>query len=506
MVSPAETSSTTKIGEYVRDDTGNSSSSSYLPRQAPIHPFPPAAEGEDLPLYTQDNSDVWKEIDDLASALLEHDGDDLPITKYPVIADESPTSTRRAQVVKLYYEAITKADMQLLTAILERGLVTPETINEAGRTPLLAAVEAEKATSVRFLIDSGADTNAYGITETVKPKSYEKKHKKKQHTYRTPLQYAAQLGNFTIVKVLRDNGADDALIAPDGQLALRLAATTGHREIVDFLPRQRGGGFKRWKVKHTTAMHRCEKAARGILMFGRVLIYEIPKFIVWSVPKHLLALPVWKRAKWLHAHKAEIPELIAKKLQEVWEWLKEVPTTIWEGVKKAPGALKRFAKGTAKFVVHLVKATCELITRIPGAIAIAMKWLWDGVKKTCAAIGNLFVQLFSFVHTVIAAVVSFFQRITLWDIWHVFTVALHAIFVDALVKIWGWLCSVGTTCEKIFEKLFGCIGWLLWILAQGIMWTIVYVPVELASILVACGGSLKAGLKEVLVWFDPKRG
>jgi hypothetical protein len=518
---------------------GTQASSDQPPRQADDHPFLPPAEGEDLPLYTQDNSDVWREIDELASALLEQDGDDLPLTTYPVVHVETPTTTRRAQIVNLYYDAITRADMQLLTTILERGLATAETTDKAGRTPLLTAVEAEKATCVRILIDAGANVNTYGITETMTLNTYQRLPNKEQHTYRTPLQYAAQLGNFTIVKILLENGANDALIAPDGQLALRLAATHGHREIAGFLPRRRGGGFKRWKVKHASAVRRVEAAALGILLFGKVIVYEIPKFFVWSVPKQLIVLPVVKHVKWLHAHRAEARDMVVEKMRYVWERMRAAPAGIWRGVKEAPGACVRAIKRTGKFICELVeeswrlltrapgavasafrwlgnvtkkmsKEVWKLITRIPGATAIALRWLWGGVKKSGAAIGNVVAKWLSFIHTAVAAVVSFFQRITLSDVWNGLVAALRAIFVDVPAKIWVWLSSFGYMCGKVFEKLFDCIGRLTWVLVQvlfqGIMSIVVYVPSQLGEMVVACNGSLKAAMSEVLVSFDPKRG
>ena len=64
---------------------------------------------------------------------------------------------------------------------------------------------------------------------------------------------AAEKGNLTIVKLLIEAyHADDKLIAKDGQIALRLAASNGHREVVDYLPSRSGGGMKRWKRKYCT--------------------------------------------------------------------------------------------------------------------------------------------------------------------------------------------------------------------------------------------------------------
>jgi hypothetical protein len=43
------------------------------------------------------------------------------------------------------------------------------------------------------------------------------------------------MGNLVIVKILMEEyHCDDGLVASDGQIALRLAAQNGHREVVDF--------------------------------------------------------------------------------------------------------------------------------------------------------------------------------------------------------------------------------------------------------------------------------
>lgn len=56
---------------------------------------------------------------------------------------------------------------------------------------------------------------------------------------------AAEKAKLLVVRYLMEHGADDALLAPDGQLALRLAAKAIHREIVAYLPSRRIGGWKR---------------------------------------------------------------------------------------------------------------------------------------------------------------------------------------------------------------------------------------------------------------------
>jgi hypothetical protein len=58
--------------------------------------------------------------------------------------------------------------------------------------------------------------------------------------------FASSIGSLPIVKLLFEApySAHDALVAPDGQIALRLASTTaGHRTIVEYLPARRVGGL-----------------------------------------------------------------------------------------------------------------------------------------------------------------------------------------------------------------------------------------------------------------------
>ncbi|KAF2029677.1 hypothetical protein EK21DRAFT_89613 [Setomelanomma holmii] len=186
-----------------------------------------------LPAYTEDGTDALSEIEQLATSLRTSNSDDLPLTSFPPFTyNVDPQVNERIifcrRMIEMYFEAIKKADMHIIAAVLELGLVTPETTNSARLTPMLAAVESGKAAVMRLLIDSGADIDAYGVVAT----SYKDPHRPKTNgriaIYRTPLQYAAQLGNFTIVKLLIGHGAEDSLIALDGQLALRLAAANAH--------------------------------------------------------------------------------------------------------------------------------------------------------------------------------------------------------------------------------------------------------------------------------------
>ncbi|EDN10917.1 predicted protein [Histoplasma mississippiense (nom. inval.)] len=82
---------------------------------------------------------------------------------------------------------------------------------------------------------------------------------------RTPLQLAAELGNLPLVKMFIETyQCDDSKVAPDGELALRLASKNGHRHVVDYLPARRGGGWKRWRTAHEVSMAKARDALKSI--------------------------------------------------------------------------------------------------------------------------------------------------------------------------------------------------------------------------------------------------
>jgi hypothetical protein len=71
---------------------------------------------------------------------------------------------------------------------------------------------------------------------------------------------------------MEDAKADDAIIAPDGAMALRLAVQYGYREIVDYLPARRGGAWLRFKTERAYSMRMIKSASRKIFGFFEVLL------------------------------------------------------------------------------------------------------------------------------------------------------------------------------------------------------------------------------------------
>ncbi|KAH8164612.1 hypothetical protein CIB48_g3640 [Xylaria polymorpha] len=280
------------------------------------------ADAQDLPRYserettTYQQDDATKQLPTRTSSKGNRYLNDGGASSDPIAQDwarnEPVPEYSHRDIITEYFTAIREGNHEVITSLLETDAVTASTANQSGLTPLLAAIEAGHISTARFLLDAGADPNAYGVAGIAGGRG-----RRRANIYRTPLQLAAARGNLPVVKLLMETyGADDALVAPDGELALRLAAANNHREIVAYLPTRRGGGFKRWKTRHEVAMRRAKRAAHGLYEVGVFVTYRLPRFLLWSVPKHVVVLPVVRRVKWLYAHRAELPRLVAEGVEE----------------------------------------------------------------------------------------------------------------------------------------------------------------------------------------------
>ncbi|KAH7398571.1 hypothetical protein BKA66DRAFT_453399 [Pyrenochaeta sp. MPI-SDFR-AT-0127] len=458
---------------------------------------------EQLPLYSEETLEQRESIAELAALLSGEEGQSLPILASPPPTQdffllEEQKRLKRRRVVNAYFDAIKSGNVELVASFWGFNLVTTETTDASGKTPLLAAVEAKLTHMVRYLLDVGAGIDTYGIIATLNLGRSRRGKKHEQLTYRTPLQYAAQTGEFSIVKLLVERGADDALIAPDGQLALRLAAINGHREIVDYLPVRRGGGFRRWKTKHAIAMRRCERAARKIYLFGKFFVWEVPRFFLWSIPKHVIVLPLVDAVKWVHKHRHNIPKILADVAKDIAIGMTKFGAQALKGLKELPRAIWEITKKFASYIWRTVK-------RLPHGLKIALVWLWAGFKNTGLAIGYAIGRFFSFIHTVCAAIGSFFQRITLQDVLNAFIICTRAIFVDAPTKVWMWLCAFRKASLKALKATFGWLGECLWESIRCCVIVVTYVPEKIWEMLKACASSIRSGSREVMVWYNPKR-
>lgn len=345
------------------------------------------------------------------------------------------------------------------------------------------------------------------------------------HTMRTPLQVAASAGHLPLVKLFMEvYHCDDSLIAPDGQIALRLAATNDHREVVDYLPARRGGGFLRWKAQHQIAIQRYKRALKSIYAFIKFFVWDVEKFLLWTCPKHMIVKPLMKSCNWCWENRKGFvpwckrqvlatPERVKKAGNWIGNGVKKSGKWVWGGVKKVPKAVADAGKAVWKFgTVTLPKCLKKLgkwlwnliTTRIPRAIAIAGKWIWGGVASAGKALWNVILKLASLLHTAFSAVVTFFRELTLKDIWDGFCSFLKAIFVTFPKTLWKWIETFGDESYKFMKTILGELGECIWWIICILGYLVVYVPSKLWEVIQSMGQSFAKAWYEVLVWFRPK--
>ncbi|MBE3050391.1 ankyrin repeat domain-containing protein, partial [Candidatus Bathyarchaeota archaeon] len=259
-------------------------------------------------------------------------------------------------------------------------------------------------------------------------------------TKRTPLQLAAAKGNFPAVRFLFECGADDAVIAPDGQLALRLAADGGHRDIVAYLPPRRGGGLRRWKAQHATAMRRARKAGRKIAKFLRIFLFDIPFNLFVYAP--------YKAGAYLWKHKEGIAYTCTKLLVRT-------PVYAFRAAKKLP-------KAVARVVAWLWRVSKAAPGRLWRVSKILGAWLARSVLQLGGAVAYIFSRLFSVLHTVFAAMFRFVRDLTVKDVWNGFCALARAVFVSLPVAVARAIAGLGEASYQVLKALLGFFGKVSW--------------------------------------------
>jgi hypothetical protein len=325
-------------------------------------------------------------------------------------------------------------------------------------------------------------------------------------TFRTPLQLAASMGHLVLVKLLMEQyHCDDSLVAPDGQIALRLAAENGHREVVDYLPSRRGGGFRRWKHKNKTAIRRAKRAAAGIGTFVKFFVWDIEKFFLWSVPKHLIVKPLIKVSIWCWKHRMEFGPWCMHQLRETPGRAVRFVKWIGKAIRDTGKWLWRVVRGVPEVIKEILKWIWKLVTlKIPEVVAILARWTASGLTSIARVVWNAILKIVSFLSTVLSAIISLFRSLTLNDIWNGFCDVLRAVFVAVPKMIWSWIRSFGDASYKMMKLILGELGEILWCIGYGILWVVTFMPRKLWVILESFGGVIARAAYEVRVWVDPK--
>lgn len=218
--------------------------------------------------------------DILSAASLSRQGRNLPNTSYP----ESIMSTSFAQDklldeershIKRLFVSVGNEDTSTLVSLLTSELVSPNVMTAGAITPLVYAAARGLFDSTEALVMHSADLNllsrsAFAAFEPAKIASANKLTDDMGHSeFRTPLMAAAENGRLRVVELLLQAGADDSIVAPDGQIALRLAISNGHREVAYLLPKRNDGASKR--IAHQLKPAR--SSLRSVLTCFQILWY-----------------------------------------------------------------------------------------------------------------------------------------------------------------------------------------------------------------------------------------
>lgn len=209
----------------------------------------------------------------LSATTLSGQGRPLPLTRYPELSmlsslSEDKILTIERQHIKRLFIAVGTEDTPVLASLLSSGLVSPDVFSAGGITPLVYASAHGLINSTEVLIFHSADVNlmANAAFAAFAPAEVAAASKLKDGMAfsepRTALMAAAAAGRLRVVKLLLLAGADDSIIAPDGQIALRLACVNGHTHVAKILPALNAGAAQRVKYKLAQAVVHYEDAVR----------------------------------------------------------------------------------------------------------------------------------------------------------------------------------------------------------------------------------------------------
>ncbi|KAH7021136.1 uncharacterized protein B0I36DRAFT_29330 [Microdochium trichocladiopsis] len=441
----------------------------------------------------------------------------------------------QAQIIDSFYDAVRSKNVEVVSRLVSTGIVSPDVTDDIGSTPLIVAVNAGDANMVRCLLQLGAQINALAayddeehssssapqglpqstpryLSEDARRQRHSRLYLRNTHDralpLRTALQVAATRGNLVLVRLLMTTElgggpADDAIIAPDGQLALRLAAANNHREVVEYLPLRRGGEFLRWKDTHALALRRIRRAGASIAQFFAILFWEIPRHLVWTVPKHVLVLPAARLTRYCWRKKDKFPA-----------WCKRQVTEFPGRAKRFGRACNTAARKSVKIIARLPEyardlaaALWKLLKRIPPAGRIAVLWLLNVLRAAGRAAVDVLARFVSLLHTMLLALARFCRGVTARDVLRGLAVLLHSVFVafprDVLYD--KMLVGGARAVYDVLKTVFGLLGRVVYWLGEALLQVAVFVPRQVWQIVKALGRSGGKAVDEVMVWVNPKR-
>lgn len=409
----------------------------------------------------------------------------VPVTRYPSTPDpphnqrcnssrsiESWQSARdeayalQADIITALFASISSKDTTAVKHLIIQGLITPDCPKPNGETPLMATIRIHCAPTARILLTLGADPNLVGNAAADHGFSVE----------RTPLMLAAATGQLVIVRMLvGEFGADDAVVGPKGETALRLAAEAGHRDVVRYLPTRRGGAWRR--VRHSREVVALQRA---VVAAGKVV-----RFLGWDLPRLVVVDAPWESLKW------------------VWRGRDRFGSWMVRVVRGFPGVLTDMAKGLWREVKALPRSLWRLIMWIsealPRTLGIMWKGLVDSAKRIARAVAFAARRLVSVLHSFFAAIINRLKEIKLRDVGHDLLVAMEALFVKLpqalLVFASQTVVVAGTALAACFRS-----DWI-----RTLFKLLCIVPQTFWSMLESLWASFGRGVDELITLVNPKR-
>lgn len=409
----------------------------------------------------------------------------VPVTRHPCTPDpphnqrcnssrriESWQSTRdeahalQADIITSLFAGISSKDTTAVKHLILQGLISPDCPKGNGETPLLASIRFHSTPTARVLLALGADPNLAGKTAP-------------DHVFcveRTPLMLAAATGQLVIVRMLvKEFGADDAVVGPKGETALRLAAEAGHRDVVRYLPARRAGAWRR--VRHSREVVALRTAAKVVGKAVGFLGWDLPRLLLFDVP--------WEVLKWM-----------CKRRHRVGLWVMRVVKGIPRGLRDMAKGIWTVVNGMPRFVWKLVVWISEAL---PRALGIMWKGLVDGAKRVARAVAFAARRLVSALHSLFAAVITRLKDIKLRDVRHDLLVAMEALFVKLPQAVWAFMSQSVAVVGRAIKACFSSY----WI--RTLFKLLCIVPQTFWSMLESLWASFGRGLDELITLVNPKR-
>lgn len=375
----------------------------------------------------------------------------------------------QADIITALFGNISSKDTTTVTLLITQGLISPDCPKPNGETPLLASIRIHSAPTARVLLNLSADPNLVGNAEPDQGSVCVVER-------RTPLMLAAATGQLVIVRMLMDDfGADDAVVGPKGETALRLAAEAGHRDVVRYLPARRSGAWRR--LRCSKEVFALRKAAKSV---GKVVM-----FLGWDLPRLLLVDIPWEGLRWVWKRRHRVGPWVVKVVRKVPGGLRAMAKGIWSSVKGMP-----------RFVWRLIVWTSEAV---PRACGILWEGVVEGVKRVAHAFAFAAMRMVSVLHSFFAAIITRLKNTKLRDVGHDLLVAMEAVFVKLPRAVWAFMSQSVAVAGRTVKACFSSY----WI--RALFKLLCIIPQTFWSMLESLWTSFGRGLDELITLVNPKR-